>query len=202
MKKWIRKIKEHGFKGSFISLFRRFHSVMLELEYTNKVEISSKNDTEYSFRLAELRDFDQMGHAYPDEVSKTKIEGLKRRIQTSSYPVYLIIRNSSYDICGYYCIAYKDVSNLPNRYTMKVLDNTAYFLDDYTFMKYRNLGLHTHSIKERLIISLEEKSHIKVHVLKHNKISLQNYQKVGFKVVKKIHFYRVGKWITKFEITV
>lgn len=191
MRSFIRiynKIKKHGIKKSisiFINKFLRVFYVY-EIELCN-VKLDTRN--KYPYKFKEINEEILRYLFVKKKVSEEKIGILRDRINNYKDTLNYAVLNENKDVMGYFSIALK--KNLKNPYISKMLrieKNTSYFFDDFTIEEYRNKGIHTYSLFERMIISQKmgfNKSIILVYSF--NKASQKSIEKSGMIKSKKIY---------------
>lgn len=124
-----------------------------------------------------------------DEISARKSQILKDRVLNYKETLNYVVINKQKEIMGYFCLALKNTKKNPYIHRqLEISENTSYLFDDYTFLNYRQKGVHYFSVKKRLEISSKKgykKSRVMIYCS--NIPSQKTYEKLGFKKIRYLY---------------
>lgn len=159
--------------------------------------IQSDENDKYKILPMTLGDLNEISNEHIDEIDMTKYDILKNRLENNEYEKAFIVVNAKEETCGYFHIAYKNTRCGVINYNIKVSSDIVYLFDDYTFEKYRGIGVHKFSIEARIKIAKRQgyKKAI-VNIVSNNIFSEKAYTHSGFNKYKKyvyIHIFNLEK---------
>lgn len=185
-----------GFKKTILKIILFLLSPLVSFRVVYKLDISkfiiSPEKTNYIFFNINLSDLRLMYSRYKKEVTEKRFDYLKKIIKTPNSDCYTI-KNSLNNICGYGCTALgKNMhQKIFNHMNDVRINKSAYLFRDYTFKKYRNIGVQTYLIKKRLEL-LKSKGYKTAiaRIAVSNTASVRAYRKFGFRgELLEIHFH-------------
>lgn len=179
----------NGFKRCFyycVSVYK------VNLEY-NKSSFSEA----LTFSEMSLIDLDEIYADNKRELSYQKYQIIYKRIVSSSTDKPYIVRYEN-NIVGYYHIAFDINFDSVAKEIVSANDENIHLFDDYTFKKYRGMGIHSFSVYSRMLIGYKkQKKYATVNILDGNIFSEKSYIKLGFVKQRQIHvLFKNFKYVT------
>lgn len=193
------KIKKNGLKKSYEILKEKIY-ITLYLYEIDLEKFSDNSLKTYSYKFMEINQDILKKIRENKEISKQKFEILKDRIINFKETMNYVVLDINDNIVGYFSISLKNTQNNPYiPRNLTILEESSYFFDDYTFEKYRRMGVHSYSLLKRMEISkkLGKKKSIILTYLS-NKNAQNTIEKVGMKKVCKV--YKINLFRRKFII--
>ena len=194
-KEYFQQYGRRAFPRMFKSLFKRIgiidESFML-LEYSINERSIDKKITSYSYNDVgnlSLLDIDKF-----IDITSEKKELFRERFLSNSHSCYGILDNNK--VVYFTWISWKFM-NYPSIFKKRELlkDSEALLEDSFCHPKYRGKGYHSKMNFFRLKkIQEAGKTSVLVLVLKENIPALKVQRKSGFRIIKKISFFKIGKW--------
>jgi hypothetical protein len=177
------------------SLFKRIaiiNEIFILLEYSINIGSIDENMSNYSYN--DVSDLSLLDINKFKNITPEKKELFKERFISKSHSCYGILDDN---IVVYFTWISWNYMNYPSIFNKRELlkDNEALLEDSFCNPNYRGKGYHFKMNLYRLKrIQEAGKGSVLVLVLKENTPALKVQKKSGFRIVKKISFFKMGKW--------
>ncbi|WP_100065074.1 GNAT family N-acetyltransferase [Miniphocaeibacter massiliensis] len=196
MNKILKKIKDKGIKGVFISLSSRFYSK----NYLMKLNIEKLQIKKTIYKIKKInREIIEELKESTEEFTHTKYKQFYEKIDSLNNIGYVIYYED--EIAGYSWTMTEEIKEGLTGYESKLSHDELYIYDVYIFEKYRKFGLGTNLIDSILQNSLGKYKIIYVIVDNINFKSKGMFYKIGFENYGKIFILKLfGKKFRKVVI--